>query len=446
MQAQVLDDLHGRPRDAQKAPVVRRQGGLGEGKASPEVDFGKEMKILQVNKFFYVRGGSERYYFDLCDLLAAHGHQVSHFSMQHQRNLPSGQEAYFVSSVDLNACHGPAARLKAAARILYSWEARRKIAGVLDAVRPDLVHFHNISRQLSPSIIGEVRRRGVPTVMTLHDLFLVCPAHSFFLNAAPCERCGSGRFWHAVPHRCIDRSAASSALGALEAYFHAWAGFYRGIDRLIAPSRFLMSKVTCLGWPEPRTVHLPYFVPLGPDQSARDEGYVLFAGRTSTEKGVGTLLEAAALARSVKVVIAGEGPELEVFKRRAADLRLANVRFAGYLKGDALEQLLAGARCAVVPSISYENLPLSILEAFARGKPAVAADSGGIAELVEEGKTGFVFRPGDPASLADALGRISADGENRVEMGRAARRRIAADYSPDTHYRRLMAVYQEVTR
>jgi glycosyltransferase involved in cell wall biosynthesis len=404
------------------------------------------MKILQVNKFFYVRGGSERYYFDLCDLLREHGHGVLHFSMAHDRNLRSPDEGDFVSTVDLNACDGPVARLRAASRILYSREAAQKIGRVLDAGKPDLVHFHNITRQLSPSIIGEVRRRGIPTVMTLHDLFLVCPAHSFFVDGSPCEKCGTGGFWHALPHRCIDGSVASSALGAVETYVHAWAGFYKRIDRFIAPSLFLGSKVAALGWPAGRIRHLPYFVPLGPDWSARDEGYVLFAGRISTEKGVGTLLEAAAISRAVDVVLAGEGPELEGFKRRAAGLGLSNVRFAGYLKGDSLETMLAGARCVVVPSLSYENLPLSILEAFARGKPAVAADSGGIAELVRNGETGFVFEPGVAASLAEALEHISSDSGARTEMGRRARQRIAADYSPASHYEKLMAIYQEVAR
>lgn len=404
------------------------------------------MKILQVNKFFYVRGGSERYYFDLCDLLRERGHEVLQFSMADERNLPSPQSSSFVSRIDLNACRGPAAKLRAASRILYSREARQKIARLLDAGKPDLVHFHNISRQLSPSIIGEAHRRGIPTVMTLHDLFLVCPAHSFFVCGSPCEKCKSGRFWHAFPARCIDRSATSSALGAAEAYLHAWAGFYKRINRFIAPSRFLGSKVSALGWTADRIRHLPYFAPLGPDWSARDEGYVLFAGRISTEKGVGTLLEAAAIAREIEVVIAGEGPELEAFKRRASTLGLANVRFTGYLKGDSLEKLLAGARCVVVPSLSYENLPLSILEAFARGKPAVAADSGGIAELVRDGETGFVFEAGAAPSMADALERICSDGDARVEMGRRARQRIATDYSPGSHYDKLMAIYQEAAR
>jgi glycosyltransferase involved in cell wall biosynthesis len=404
------------------------------------------MRVLQANKFFYVRGGSERYYFDLCDLLVQRGHQVEHFSMRHDRNVPSPDQAFFVSPIDLNACRGIAAKARAASRIIYSREAGHKMGQLMDARRPDLVHLHNISRQLSPSIIGQARKRGIPVVQTLHDLFLVCPAHSFFVKGAPCEACKAGAFWHVVPRRCIDGSLTSSSLGALEAYLHAWLGLYKHVGRFIAPSLFLKSKVAALGWIADRLVHLPYFVPLGPDWSASNEGYVLFTGRVSTEKGVGTLIDAAGLCKTVRFVVAGEGLELDGFKQEADRRGLANLEFAGYVKGEALEHLLAGAACVVVPSISYENLPLSILEAFARGKPAVAADSGGIAELVRNGETGFVFERGVAASLAEALGKLLGDESRRLAMGRNAREIIATEYSPESHYHRLLSIYEELLK
>jgi len=404
------------------------------------------MRILQVNKFFYIRGGSERYYFDLCDLLKAHGQAVAHFSMKDDRNLPSEQAPYFVASVDLNTCKGLAPRARAAARILYSGEAKRNIGRLIDTWRPDVIHFHNITRQLSPSIVDAARARGVPMVETVHDLFLVCPAHSFYKGDGVCEACGGGAFWHAVTGRCIDGSLASSALGALEAYAHNRLGLYKKIDRLIAPSLFLKSKISALGWVAGRVQHLPYFIPLGPDYSERNEGYVLFAGRVSKEKGVGTLLDASAICKGVEFVVAGEGPELEDFKRYARSRGLANVRFAGYVTGEALERLIAGSSCVVTPSLSYENLPLSILEAFARGKPVVAADSGGISELVRDGVTGYVFERGVPVALAEAVERVFSDEAQRVKMGRTAREIAGTEYSPGEHYRKLTSIYEDVAR
>jgi glycosyltransferase involved in cell wall biosynthesis len=402
------------------------------------------MRILQVNKFFYIRGGSERYFFDLCGLLAGRGHEVLHFSMRHPRNRPSDQEAYFVSEIDLNAQMSPAAKVRAALRILYSTEAKAKMGALMDRLKPDLVHFHNITRQLSPSIIDAAAARGVPMIQTMHDLSLVCPAHSFFVRGQACEACAGGKYRHALSGRCIDGSTASTLLGTLEAYLHAWMGLYKKIDLFIAPSLFLKSKVATLGWITPRIAHLPYFIPPTPDYTDENCGYVLFAGRVSEEKGVGTLIEAAQALSGIRFVIAGEGPALDRFRERAAGV--SNVRFAGYATSDRLEELIKGAGCVVVPSISYENLPLSILEAFARGKPVVASRLGGIPELVKEGATGSLFTPGDAESLAGALDGIMGRETGRRMLGRQAREMMQREYSPESHYERLIPLYEGILR
>jgi glycosyltransferase involved in cell wall biosynthesis len=402
------------------------------------------MKILQVNKFFYVRGGSERYFFDLCDLLMERGHEVIHFSMRHPRNEESGQDAYFVDEIDFNGPLGVAGKAGAALRIVYYREGRARFRRLIEHERPDVVHFHNITRQLSPSIIDAAAASGIPMVQTLHDLSLVCPAHSFFVNDRACEDCSGGRYWHAMPARCIDGSVTSSLLGVLEAYVHSWLGLYKKIDRFIAPSLFLKSKVESLDWMVGRITHLPYFIPPAPDYTRMSDGYALFAGRISKEKGVGTLIEAAARLRSIRFVVAGEGPPLEDFRAHAASRGITNIEFVGYVKGEALETLIARAGCIVVPSISYENLPLSILEAFARGKPVVASDCGGIPELVMDGVTGYLFDPHDPGSLAAALEKTLTDEQARLKMGRQARELTEGDYSPGYHFDRLMNIYGDL--
>jgi glycosyltransferase involved in cell wall biosynthesis len=400
------------------------------------------MRVLQVNKFFYVRGGSERYFFDLCSLLEDRGHEVLHFSMSHPRNRSSAQESYFVSEIDLNAPMGPIDKLRTVLRILYSVEAKKKISRLIEDLRPDIVHFHNMTRHLSPSIIDAAVSKGVPTIRTMHDLSLVCPAHSFFVNGRACEACAGGRYRHALPRKCIGGLVSSTVLGTLEAYLHAWTGLYAKIGLFIAPSLFLKSKVSTLHWIKDRIVHLPYFIPPGPDYTGENHGYVLYAGRISVEKGVRTVIEAAARLKAVRFLIAGEGPLLDRFRSEAAGLD--NVEFLGYIAGEALENLIKGAGCVVVPSIAYENLPLSILEAFARGKPVVGARAGGIPELVRDGITGFLFQPGDVDSCVAALDRTMADEAYRRKLGRQARELAGDEYSPAFHYERLMALYDRV--
>jgi glycosyltransferase involved in cell wall biosynthesis len=402
------------------------------------------MKILQVNKFFYLRGGSERYYFDLCDLLAGRGHEVLHFSMTHPRNRPSPQADMFMSHVDLNAAMGAREKLAAARRILYSGEAVRRMEALIDRYSPDVVHLHNISRQISPSIMSVTSRRGVPTVKTQHDLSLVCPAHSFYVKGDICEDCIGGAYWHGLSKNCIDGSARSTWLGVAEAYLHAALGLYKKIDWFIAPSGFLMGKVSSLEWIKDRISHLPYFIPPGEDWTARNDGYVLFAGRISEEKGVRTLIDAAARLPDRRFIIAGEGAELPAFKEYALKLGIGNLEFPGYVSGDALEALIEGAACVAVTSNSYENLPLSILESFARGKPVVGSDCGGISELVVDGQTGYLYERANADSLVEAIHKTIGDENERLRMAGNARKLVAGDYSPDYHYEKLMEIYARV--
>ncbi len=404
------------------------------------------MKILQVNKFFYVRGGSERYYFDLCDLLSARGHEVVHFSMQHPRNRTSPQDDDFMPYIDLNAPMSIGERLAAASRILYSREAARRMEALIDRHSPDIVHLHNITRQISPSIVAVISGRGIPAVQTLHDWSLVCPAHTCFVRGDVCDDCAGGRYWRGLLKTCVDGSRMSTALAVAEAYLHSLLGLYKKIDWFLAPSRFLMDKVSSLDWIRDRISHLPYFIPLGEDWSAENDGYVLFAGRITGEKGVGILLDAADRLRETKFVIAGEGEDLDAFKHLAARMNLRNVEFKGYVSGDPLEKLVQGATCIAVTSVWYENLPLTILGSFARGKPVVGSDCGGIGELVRNGETGYLFRRADAASLAEAIGKVQSDESARLRMGRNARELVNREHSADGHYERLMGVYKRLCK
>lgn len=402
------------------------------------------MKILQVNKFFYLKGGSERYYFDLCSLLESKGHRVFHFSMQHPRNRRSEQERYFVSEIDLNSPMGFTRKIHAATRIIYSTEARSKFSRLIDDLKPDIIHFHNITRQISPSVIDVASSKGIPMVQTVHDLYLVCPAHSFYVDQTICEKCGSGCYWHCIANKCIDGSLCASVVGAFESYLHSWLGLYKKIAKMIAPSLFIKAKIERLKWTVSKTIHLPYFIPPAQDYSKYDDGYVLFAGRISDEKGIGTLINAAKSLRDVRFVIAGEGPKLDHYRSLASSAGLSNVEFKGYADSKLMEDLLKGASCVVMPSVSYENLPLIILEAFARGKPVVGSDCGGIPELVKDGETGYLFKPNDAASLAENLKKILVDSEIRRGMGRKARDLVSGIFSPDFHYTKIMSIYESL--
>jgi glycosyltransferase involved in cell wall biosynthesis len=403
------------------------------------------MDILQVNKFHYIKGGAERYYFELSELLEEKGHSVIFFSMQDARNRPAPLSEFFTSNVDYDAVSSAVTKLVAAGRIIYSFEAKKKMDRLLAIRRPDIAHLHNIYHQLSPSILHALERAGVPSVMTAHDYKLVCPNYLLYADDKVCERCAEGRFYNALFSRCLRGSLLTGIVLTAEMYLHRLLGSYDILERIIAPSEFLRKKLLDAGFAADRVVHIPNFIARIPESAAERVGdYVAYAGRLSREKGLGTLVRAMSGLPSITLKIAGDGPEKPHLTALCASLGARNVEFVGHLGMAEVENFIASSAFMAVPSEYFENCPLSILESMSLGKPVVGASIGGIPELVEDGDDGFLFRPGDAEHLRDRIDRLYGDRHLTVEMGRRARRKVTSCYTRDIHYERIMAVYRDV--
>lgn len=402
------------------------------------------MTVLQVNKFGWPKGGSEMAYLGTARLLEGHGHSVIPFTMKDDRNPPSVYSRYFVENVDFD-CAGVFEKLGAAAKVVYSFEARDKMAALLSDYRPDVAHFHNFHHQISPSVFGPLKERGVPIVMTVHDLKPMCPNYKMLSGGALCERCKGGRYYNCILERCVKGSAIKSAVAAVEMSFHRLMGYYNDVDVFIAPSSFMRAKMVEYGFPPEKVTVVPNFIDSSVySYAGKDKGYALYCGRLSEEKGVATLLEAAGLCREVRFCIAGTGPMEARLKADAARDGIDNVRFVGHQTGESLRRLYSGCRVTVIPSECYENCPMSALESFASGRPVVGARIGGIPELITEGVDGLTFTPGNAADLADKLRSIFHAGQGPIaEMARSARRKAEAAYAPDRYYRLLVGLYRD---
>ena len=400
------------------------------------------MKIIIANKFHYLKGGADRYALDLAALLEKNGHQTAPFAMRDGQNRESSWSRYFVSPVATDAPVLSWAGLKTAGRFLYSFEARRKFADLAADFRPDILHIHNIYHQLSPSFLPLAKKIGLPVVMTAHDYKLIAPNYSLFHNGTVCEITKPHRFWRAVSHGCIRGSAAAGVLEAIEMGLHRHLGLYlKNIDKVIAPSVFLRDKFIEYGWPAERLVHVPHFVETAGRESAAGGDYFLFVGRLSAEKGIPTLLRAAAKLKDIPFRLVGTGPEESRLFSLAKELGAANVEFRGFRDGAALAAEYRGARAVVVPSVWYEVFGLVALEAAAYGKPVVASRIGGLPEVVREGETGYLFPVGDADALAERLQKLWNNPDLSSKLGQKARQIVEQDFSPQAHYRRLFEIY-----
>lgn len=356
------------------------------------------MKILQINKFFYLKGGSERHFFAVSDLLRQNGHEVVEFSMNDRRNRPSAYAEFFIGEINYSKSF-----LSNTFKFLYNFDANRKLAKLIKKERPDVAHLHNIYHQLSPSIIHTLKKYKIPMVLTLHDYKVICPNYQLFNKGEICEKCKGGAYYNCFSGSCIKSSHEKSLLGAIEAYLHRDVlKSYDKIDKFIAPSNFIKNKFIEFGVDGERIEVIENFTEMMSDSSGQaTDDYLLFFGRLSKEKGVNVLLGAMHEIDDVKLKIAGDGPEKESFQMAIKNFKLGTrVEFVGEKSGDELTDLVRGAKAIVVPSVWYENMPMNILEAVAMGKVVIASRVGGIPEIIEDKQNGFLFRMGDADDLA----------------------------------------------
>lgn len=404
------------------------------------------MKILLANKFYFDKGGADRYTLSLEQLLKARGHEVVIFSMQQPETLPSPYAKYFVSFLDFSRVRFGLNAFRIIGRMLYSFEAKRKLEALIKAERPDIAHLQNIYHQISPSIFSVFKKYNIPVVQTLHDYHLISPNYLLSAHGGICLHGTGGSYWQTIIHRCIKRSVAASALEAFVFAFHRLMRFYeRGVDIFISPSKFLHDLVLT----HDKHVRDIRVVPLYPSptetvgQSAAGT-YLLYLGRLSEEKGAQDLLDAVA-PLDTPVKIAGTGPLEQPLQERIARDKLSHIELVGFQRGRALQELIANARAIVLPSLCYENFPLAVLEAYAAGKPVIAPRHGGCVELVQNGITGLLYTPNSTESLRDAVAKMMDAGTDVETMGKAAKA-AGAQFSESRHYSELMTIYEEAIR
>ena len=403
------------------------------------------MKVLLVNKFHYRKGGSETYYFTLADALKQAGHEVVFFAMEdHEHNLPCAQEPYFVSNASVSG--GIRSRLNMILHLTYSKEAYQKMQKLLQAEKPDLVILNLVHKQITLSVIDAIRAFNpkIPIFWTMHDLIAVCPSYSMRDGSgAICEKCMGGHYVHCIKNRCIKGSALMSLLSAWEAVYIRRRKWYDDVDLFICPSEFYRQKLTEGRFTKRPIITLRNPLPLDTvfERPKQDEGYVLYFGRLSEEKGVKTLIEAAKRC-GCQLVILGTGPQEEELKALAKDS--ANIVFGGFQTGEALKKYIRNSRCVVLPSEWYENGPYSAMEAMAMGKPLIVSANGGLPELVEEGANGYICHHGVEELARCILKMLTLSDEAYQVMSQCALKKAKTMFDAAAYVKELEQQYHRI--
>ncbi|MFY9509561.1 MAG: glycosyltransferase family 4 protein [Rubrivivax sp.] len=365
------------------------------------------------------RGGEDAVVEAEAELLRKHGHAVTLY--RRSNDEVAGQS-----------------RLSLAAQSLWSTRTRHEIAALLQQQRPSIVHVHNTLPLVSPSVYWAAAHAGVPVVQTLHNYRLLCPQALMLRDNRVCEDCVGHLPWRAVRHRCYRGSATQSAVVAGTVQLHRWLGTWQHkVARYIALNEFSRQKFIDGGLPAERICVKPNFVDLPPPEAQPRSGF-LFVGRMSVEKGIETLVAATRLLPSNLLLRAiGDGPLAGLLRETG------RVELLGQKAHDEVGAEMARTTALVMPSIWYEPFGLVVIEAFASSLPVIASRIGAPATLVDDGKTGLLFEPGNAADLAEKIAWAQGHPEAMAAMGRQARATYEQRFTADINYRHMTDIYAQ---
>lgn len=393
------------------------------------------MKILLINNIFYRKGGSEAVFFNTAELLTKAGNEVRFFSIENPHNCSTEQPAYFAPFLS---------GIKRALAYFYNPYAAKILDSVLDEWHPDIAHIHLIWGGLSPSIIKILHKHSVPVVHTAHDYRMVCPAYTFRNGKGQiCEKC-KNRYFHCILGKCSKGSLPQSIMMALEMrYRNLFLNPASLLDGIIYVSQFSKriheshnNRLASVY----NTVLYNFSKKLN---GSEPDDFFLYSGRLSAEKGCRTMIKAFLNNPELKLVVAGFGPIEAELKELAKDSD--NIIFRGHLNKDELFDLVEKCRFVVVPSEWYENNPMSIIEAYAASKPIIGARIGGIPEIVEDGKTGFLFESGNSYDLIRVLNKCEKLYDTQYsDMCRATDRMFSQWFNAEAYIAKLLDFYNSV--
>jgi len=384
------------------------------------------MRILVVHNRYQLAGGEDSVFDAETELLRNAGYDIATLT---------------VSNDDIE---GRWATAQAALTVAYNPGGRRKVAAAIAAHRAELVHVHNFFPLISPSMFDACRAAGVPAIWTLHNFRVTCANGLLFRNGKPCELCVGHAPWPAVFHRCYRQSVPGSAAVAAMIGYHKLAGTWQHkVDRFIALTDFARDMFIRSGLPAER-IAVKANVLRDPGHPASALGRrtgAVYVGRLSIEKGVDCLLSAWR-GLAVPLTVIGDGPERAVLEACAPQ----HVRFAGWLGRAEVDAAIAQAQALIVPSLWYENFPMTVVEATAFGTPVIASRLGSLESIVEDGVSGALFAPGDPDDLARVVRSWFAQPDRLAQLGAGARLSYERRSAPGVNLEQLVAIYRSARK
>lgn len=380
------------------------------------------MKILMAHNRYLESGGEDISFRMEVEMLRRHGCDVLTYEEDNERIERLGG-------------------LRTAARSIWSPETFRNVRSILRETHCDIVHVQNFFPLISPSIYYAARAEGVPVVQSLRNYRLLCPTGTLNRNGKVCEQCLGRAFpWPAVRWGCYrDNGVASGVVGTMLAVNRAFGTWAHTVDAYIALTEIMRKKFVQGGLPADKVFVKSNFLHPDPSPGAHDGDFALFVGRLTPEKGVETLLNAwKQIGDDMPLKVVGAGPLESVVTNGACP---SSVAFLGWRPEAEVLRLMGSARFVIIPTEWYEGQPRTAIEAFAKAAPVIASNIGAMAEMIDDGRSGLLFTPGNADELAAKVRWALCHGDELAAMGVRGRAEYERKYEPDMNYGRLKEIY-----
>lgn len=407
------------------------------------------MRIITVNRNYFLTGGPEKYLFSLQK--AIEPWEFIPFAVDFTQNIKSPYSSYFVSPPSKHKSirfenHRLSfwQKISYAARSIYSFEAKSKFLRLVDFTKPQAAFFLN-AVYFSQSIIDACRQRNLPVIWRLSDFNLICGNYLLYRDGHSCEQCVGNGLYPLLKNRCggYQRSISAAFVRYIGMQLSRFRNVYRHISYFVCPSKFTRNMLIRAGFPIEKVVYLPTFVAEQELTSFPDLNYptILFVGRFSNEKGVHVLLKAVKRikARNWRLLIAGGTKTCyeRYFKTTIDNYLKDRVLFSGFLPPSQIFDHIKKCHFCIVPSLCYENQPNTVLEAMSLGRPVIASRLGSLEETVADGVTGLLFEPGNPNDLTAKIEMLISDPEKTQTMGKNAYHYVKTHHSVEDHIQKL---------
>ncbi len=383
------------------------------------------MNILVIHNSYQQPGGEDQVFKLECSLLESYGHRVIRFH-EHNDGVKQRNTVELITDTIWN-------------RWTY-----QQLRNLIREAQIDIMHVHNTFPLVSPACYHAAASENIPVVQTLHNYRLLCPSATFYRNGGVCEDCLGKRLpWPSIVHSCYRGSrSATAATAAMLTAHHTLGTWENKVSAYIALTNFARNKFIEGGLPAEKIFIKPNFLDIDPGIGSGDGEFALFLGRLTEEKGVRTLLEAWKSDSLLPIEIIGDGPLANEVEQAAKENEA--IRWRGWQSREQVFEKMKRAKVLILPSTWYESFPVTLVEAFAMGVPVIASRLGSLASLVEQGRTGLHFAPGNGSELAEQVRWAQSHPEQLAAMRQQSRLEFTQKYTGPQNYSELMAIYQRV--